>query len=305
MPLIVACGNCDRKLSLREEVLGKLVRCPACQTTFRATEEPRKAPKPVVEEVRPIEDELSPDDLSTDFDAITDKPREIKRETLSRRKPAPWERTHEEEDVQETEDEERPRRRKRSSSSGGSRHWIILAALAVLVGAGVLVAMLPKLLAPPRIDENAWIDFSPPGSKFTIRLPGTPRMMVQPVPGTAITMKVYEVNLTKPNCAFALTWLEIPPHEFNLIPLEQRFQGAKQGMLANTPGATFVSERDLTVEGCRTREVVMKIHNQGKATARLVVVGTDIAILLAGGDKFEPDSPDVLKFFDSFKLKQR
>src|SRR5262249_55738661 len=33
-----------------------------------------------------------------------------------------------------------------------------------------------------------------------------------------------------------------------------------------------------------------------------LVNGQDMYILLAGGDRFEPDTPDVVKFFDSFQL---
>ncbi len=39
MPAIIACPECQRRLSLPEDVLGKMVRCPSCKATFLAEED--------------------------------------------------------------------------------------------------------------------------------------------------------------------------------------------------------------------------------------------------------------------------
>jgi predicted Zn finger-like uncharacterized protein len=45
MSEIVACPHCQRKLNVRDELLGQTVRCPACGEMFTA-EPPRPAPRP-------------------------------------------------------------------------------------------------------------------------------------------------------------------------------------------------------------------------------------------------------------------
>src|SRR5437867_2115684 len=45
MPEIIACPECRRQLSVQDALLGQMVKCPACQTTFTA-EVPAGAPPP-------------------------------------------------------------------------------------------------------------------------------------------------------------------------------------------------------------------------------------------------------------------
>jgi WD40 repeat protein len=158
------------------------------------------------------------------------------------------------------------------------------------------------LFGPGQIAESAWQEFSPPGARCKLLLPGTPQTQTQVIPGTAIQSRHHQVVLKNPNCVFGVAHFRMPPQEMGRLTLEERFEGARQGMLANTPGATFVSQREIKLDGHPGREIVMQMERRGKMTARLYVVGPDFYILLAGGDGFEPTTPDVVKFFDSFQL---
>lgn len=89
MPEIISCPDCDRKLRVPEDLLGKKVKCPGCGITFTATAGGGKAaPSPAKSSPKP----------SRPSEGIEETPRASKRRST----PPP-----------EEEEEERPRRRRR------------------------------------------------------------------------------------------------------------------------------------------------------------------------------------------------
>jgi len=74
MPEVVACPSCQRQLSVPESLLGQLVRCPACQTTFTAEAGAPPAPPPPPREDRPPEREFRRADDDYDRDRDRDRP---------------------------------------------------------------------------------------------------------------------------------------------------------------------------------------------------------------------------------------
>jgi WD40 repeat protein len=173
----------------------------------------------------------------------------------------------------------------------------------VVLGAFLLIRALIKV---PRIDESAWREFRPPGAPCRLLMPGTPVTKQQFAPGVNQPVTMYAVELKRPNSVFIFTYLTLPPNEVGRIPLNERFEGAKIGMVANTPGATFISQRDITLDGQPGREYVLDYLKRGKMTVRIYFVDNrELYMLLAGGDNFEPDTPDVVKFFDSLELLGR
>jgi hypothetical protein len=54
MPILINCPSCGRKLRVPDELLGKKVRCPGCQTMFAGTPEPA-APVPAAATTAPAD----------------------------------------------------------------------------------------------------------------------------------------------------------------------------------------------------------------------------------------------------------
>jgi hypothetical protein len=77
--------------------------------------------------------------------------------------------------------------------------------------------------------------------------------------------------------------------------------GAKQGMLANTPGSELVSEKELTLGDNLGREFVLKVRGQGQMIVHVYAVKDRFFMLFAGGDGFTPASADVQRFLKSFR----
>jgi hypothetical protein len=107
MPEIVKCPDCNRSLRVPEDLLGKTVRCPSCQVTFKAQAGPAEPPAPPLPKMEIEEDEER---------AVTRKPR---RKTFEDHDDSDQER--EEPDEPEWEDEleeDRPAPRKRKGRKG-------------------------------------------------------------------------------------------------------------------------------------------------------------------------------------------
>src|SRR5262249_55844537 len=159
---------------------------------------------------------------------------------------------------------------------------LIAVPLAILVAVG-LFFLIKSISNGPRIDESAWKEFRPPGARCRLLLPGTPKTERQFAPGLAQPVTAYVVELKRPNCVFARTHLEIPPQEFHRLTLDQRFDGARQGMLSNAPPSTkLVSQREKPFKGNPGREYVLEVPKQGKMTVRVYLVKQrDVYVLLA------------------------
>jgi predicted Zn finger-like uncharacterized protein len=105
MPIVVECPSCNRKLRVPDDLLGRLVKCPTCSSTFTAAEsaggggapveEPPPAPREEIEEERPG------------------------RVSARRQAPAP-EPDYDDRGEDEDYDERRPRRRRRVSGRNRS-----------------------------------------------------------------------------------------------------------------------------------------------------------------------------------------
>jgi len=176
-------------------------------------------------------------------------------------------------------------------------------AAVLVVGVVLLIRLLTTV---PRIDESAWKELKPAGARCRLLMPGTAVTRQQHHPALKQPMTVYVVEVKRPNSAFFFCHFPLPREEIGRMPLNDRFEGARLGMLANTPGATFISQRDIKLDRHPGREYVLDVQKKGKMTVRIYCVDErELYMLLAGGDNFEPNTPDVVKFFDSFKLLNR
>jgi predicted Zn finger-like uncharacterized protein len=276
MPTTLQCPECSSTLRLAEEVApGKKVRCPKCKAVFGAAEgEPPAAiqarPRTVPPSVKRPPSVLPADD----FD---DGPLRV-------------------------------RRRRRAPASGGGAGVLI----AVLGGVGLLVVAGAALgayflLRSPLL---AWQDFTPPGGNCTVAMPGTPQPKDIPIsePGV-ISSKGFAIETNRGRNAYLLAYADVTDAGFQRIPMTQRWQGMREGMLRNTPGASVTKESDVNLNGIPGREFVIDIPSKGgmgvlrgyfakqKQYIRLYT-------LLAIGQDIRPGSADVQKFFDSFRLNE-
>src|SRR5437870_5260016 len=114
MPITISCPSCRRQLRVPDDLLGKTVRCPGCQSTFTA-EDPD-----AVADVDVIEEEETPRRPARGTKPPRTEGEEIEAEGRSARRRRRREEEDEEADYREYEDDledDRARRRRRRSAA--------------------------------------------------------------------------------------------------------------------------------------------------------------------------------------------
>jgi hypothetical protein len=65
-----------------------------------------------------------------------------------------------------------------------------------------------------------------------------------------------------------------------------------------------VSEKELALNGAPGREFVLRVRGHGQIVVHTYLVKNRFFVLLAGGDRLGPDSPDVRRFLQSFQVRE-
>jgi hypothetical protein len=148
----------------------------------------------------------------------------------------------------------------------------------------------------------AWREVSPPDRRFTVQMPGVPRQEALQrairVGGPPQLINTYE--LVSRNTAFSLRHFELPPNEDPNAFL--RDYG--QGVVATLPAGSFLNnERPVFHGGGNGKEYVLSIPGQGTMVQRLLLVGRHVYLLGVKGTNVGPNSPDVIRFFNSLSLR--
>jgi hypothetical protein len=190
------------------------------------------------------------------------------------------------------------------SRGGRAGAQVGLACLGYLALVGGL--LFTDVLATPRIDSTAWREFTPPDGRFSILMPGTAATQQQFQPGWKEVFTAHIVDLKKQNRDFGVSHCDLPPNELKLVPIEQRFLAARDGMLAKTPGGNIISEAPIRLNNRHPGwEYILKVTQpRGQMIVRAYLVENRFYILSAGGAKMERDSEDAQKFFSSFRPKE-
>jgi hypothetical protein len=284
MPAVVSCSHCHKPLGVPEEALGKTVRCPLCGNAFVAATPPptasavTAAPAPAPVPSRP--------------EPINPPPRAA---PVAPSLAAPL-----------------PVRARRRARSEGRRPfpWLIATSVGLGVTAVAGVVLVFVLNRPEdRLPDNIWREVRNEHGGFRVLMPGVP----QPGPGAGNRgFMTTGVEMDSSHNGFFVGYGDIPDAEFQRIPLQQRFDGARDGMLAVQKGGKLLRETAITIDGHPGREVEgetlervphEKPHFVG-AVARMCAVKlpgrTRLYVVVAVGPGYRADVPDIRKFLDSF-----
>jgi hypothetical protein len=317
MPALIICSVCDRKLKVPEEVLGTTVKCPLCAGRFVAEEfhaTPAHEPTPTrpatahpntsIPVVQPVQD----GGASVDG-ALAPRPMKAGR-------PMGVQRVHREEDEQDTGD--RPRREGRLAKRTKSRAglWVALLVGGLLfvglAGAGAIAGLIYWRMNKG-IDAAAWKDFSPPDGRCHVLMPGAPKdeplpQNVMMMPGVAnLQPKKYHLDLLKTDrIGFALLTMNLPDEADMQGAFQLGYNAEREGALGNVTGGRLTAEAELTLDGYPVKEFQVTATDGGMVIERMYLVRKPprrIYVLAAYGPKAKPNSPDVVKFFGSFKIE--
>ncbi len=148
--------------------------------------------------------------------------------------------------------------------------------------------------------DGKWQPYDPPGSAYRVLMPGVPEISRHSFQGA--TFPVHKVDDSLHGRVFATA---VIPADSVDIPLEQRFDLVRLDHFVGYKGTTTIERtRTIDLEGYPGREYVLDYRGGGKWVQRTYLVEGQAFCLLAGGRHYQADSPDLIKFLDSFEFKQ-
>jgi hypothetical protein len=136
-------------------------------------------------------------------------------------------------------------------------------------------------------------------------MPGTPVSPPLPPMMAMANARTYAVEVKEPDSGFGIIYFELPEDEWEKLPMEQRFALIRQGIAAKSPATAVVADKKITLNGNSGREHVLKDPEKGTLVVRFYAIRPRIFILFAGGKNFQPNSPEIEKFFSSFRLLKK
>jgi hypothetical protein len=276
----IECPHCREDFKAPSTAPGESVYCPECGEKFTPNKSDEEGISEQFQREKP---------QATFADEEPDRPRRN------------WER-----ESPSWEEELAPRRRRRKKKKS-SYAWLILTLVIVgvlVAGAAVfgVVKVVDMVVHGKTITDNDWREFSGPDKKFKVLMPGTPTRKEQAIPGLRQPMSIHVVDLNAK--AFFVGYLDIPPEDFHRVPVEDRFNGAREGMLKSTPNSKVVSEKPITLDGNPGRELVVSVPGRMRLVVQIVLVDLRFYILTAVGPGYTPETADVTKFLSSFQIQK-
>lgn len=167
------------------------------------------------------------------------------------------------------------------------RSWTVLLALAVLT-------------APASADE--WQAVSAPALGFSAMFPVKPHFSEEMADlGDGQKAKTSTHQIIATNTIYDVTVAEYPKGMLAPIGEEQVLDNARDGAVANAPGP-LLGETKIEFAGRPAREFKVDMSMNLVATNRIFVVGDRLYSVGAVTNKDRTNSPDIEKFFASFKL---
>jgi DNA-directed RNA polymerase subunit RPC12/RpoP len=193
----------------------------------------------------------------------------------------------------------RSRRRRRPRPKSRSAWPIIALILLVIFGLCGGSAGLFFWAARPQ-----WWQYDSPGGGFSVELPAAPNKDMKRLAGIKENeiVSVEGTLLLSRLEDYAIVYAEIDPTIRRNSTDDQVVQLALDGMIAETAGTKVLHDEWVTVTGWRAREVGLSIPGDGQALSRLVVAGTRLYVVAAGGRFASYNDPRLRRFIDSFRI---
>jgi hypothetical protein len=201
-----------------------------------------------------------------------------------------------------------PPKKFRPKKKGGGRFVGVLIVLVVVLvfGAGAAALYFSGIVGHHGPVSNtgspnqaSWQEYTNAEGRFSVLFPGTPTRDTIPPPSRLKGGKPRVVSYTvdTPSATYSVA-LE----DFDGKETPDQFIGKQRSDLSAGRGGKLVSEKDVTVDTNRGKDFVVEVPNRGAAHIRFVAAGRRLYKLMVVGTGKPPDSHDVAKFFDSFRI---
>jgi hypothetical protein len=270
MAIEFTCPACAGTLRIRDEAVGRLVRCGGCLTALRV---PEGAPT-----VEPDPAPAFPGAEPTPF------PR---RPPAPPPPPAPAPAPAGLPAFDAPPGEEAPVR--------GRSFWVLVTLGSVALGAVACCGLAAVVLPGPE-----WREFRSERGGYKVELPAAPK--------TANDLRRRVRGLQNPNnLEGTLLWTRAENYIIVFADLRganrnQPVHRILNDAVRDVTGGQNVRTEAVVVSGCPAREFEFRQRNGGTYTGRVVLAGDRVFVLFAGGRFTRPDNQNVRRFLDSFEV---
>lgn len=271
----IACSECQATLKYQDDLFGKTLNCPRCQTEVTI-------PFPDVvafEDDEPITMADVVEEESPSTASSTTTPAKVKKKKKKKPKKAGWE------------------------MPAISVEPIVWQGLFGVLGIGLFVLAIWYLARWPdakRLDTSLWKEHVV-APYYKVQLPGTTK--VETLNEGGLTMRLLGANPHK-ECTFGVAYSNIVPvgDEANIKAL---LNGACDGsaMRLGAMGAEETGRKVIKYKDYPGKQLTMKITQaKGQMICRYYLVKQRMYMAMVGGKGFHENHPDVVKFFDSLEI---
>jgi hypothetical protein len=146
----------------------------------------------------------------------------------------------------------------------------------------------------------AWQDFSSPEGRFSVTMPGTPQQSryIEGRLENQVQVHQFQVLVHSRDVGYHVHYFDLP------APVREGpfFARLHDSILSDFPNGRLTNERQIEANGHRGREYIISIPPQITVVRRIFVAGNRIYFATVSGSNLNVASPDVNRFFDSFKI---
>lgn len=194
--------------------------------------------------------------------------------------------------------------------AGRVRLPVLLVALG-LIGGGVVAATL--LMRPgsdpapqPAPEPLAWneISLGAGGSRVFMPARVTEQVRTKDSPAGPLTERVFYSPAGEAGVGLELSYGDFSDDQIGRTTTEQIIKGRVQDDVKALALGVLEGQREFDIDGYRGQEALIRVPGRGLFLTRLVMVGPRLYTLSAAGPGAAPESPEVQKFFDSFRLAE-
>jgi WD40 repeat protein len=170
----------------------------------------------------------------------------------------------------------------------GGGYLLLFAAL----GVSVWQSMRP-------ITAADWRDFSPPGGRFHVSVPGDPEPLAAHERGLPPGSHSYVLEKRWQDLTFGISHGEMPQERLP-APFELRAHRINEDWWSSIPGSVLVGGDAMVQDGCWVREYHYTLRGGGMMVVRFYFMGDRLYVLHISGSRVTPNCTEAQTFFHSF-----
>jgi hypothetical protein len=167
-----------------------------------------------------------------------------------------------------------------------------------------LLLLVPAGLVSGR-DTDDWIDFSPKGGKFTIKMPAKPKDVSQEIDspgGGKLKIRIYAAEEENAG-AYLVSYADFPEDLVDADDLPGQYDRIQGGIVKSAKGKVLTSKNVKVLKKYPGREVTYTVPAlKGTGKVRMFFVEARLYQIMALGTEEFMGREDVGFYFDSFKI---